>query len=187
MGILKHGFMVACDEHHFNAVHYFFPAQSFVGLRKLRDIESAEQPNFSWISGRSIVLYSGHPSPCIVENGVGQGKSKEPLQAQCEYAIVHEQRLHDAVPEATQNGAKIHQLLSSVFAAEPAEVKLQAGNQPEVAIGTDRRTITGTLRVEESDQPDVVTKRAGVAARFRPSRKLQHTSPPTISDLPGGL
>jgi hypothetical protein len=80
VGILKHGFMVAGDEDHLNAVHYFLPAQSFVGLGELWDIQSAEQPNFSWISGRCIVLNSSHTSPRIVENGVGQGKSKEPLQ-----------------------------------------------------------------------------------------------------------
>jgi hypothetical protein len=80
VGILKHGFVVAANKDHLNAVHYLFPTQSFIGLGELWDIQGAEQPNFSWISGRRIVLYGGHAGPRIVENGVGQGKSKEPLQ-----------------------------------------------------------------------------------------------------------
>jgi hypothetical protein len=81
VGILKHGFMVAGDEHDLDAVHYFFPAQSFIRLGKLRDIQCTEQPNFSWISGCCVVLYGGHTGPRIVEDGIREGKSKEPLQA----------------------------------------------------------------------------------------------------------
>src|ERR1700722_9191531 len=82
VGILKHGFMVPLHEDYLDtAIHDLFPTQSLIGLGKLRDIESTEQPDFSGISRRSIVLYCGHTGPGIVENGVGQGKSKEPLQA----------------------------------------------------------------------------------------------------------
>jgi hypothetical protein len=82
VGIAKHGFVVAIDKDHLDtAIHDVFPTQSFIRARKLRDIQSAEQPDFSGIPGRRIVLYCGHTSPGIVEHSVRQGKSEEPLQA----------------------------------------------------------------------------------------------------------
>ena len=80
VGILKHGFMVPLHEDYLDtAIHDLFPTQSLIGLGKPGDVESSEQPDLSGISGLRIVLYGGHTGPGIVEDGVGQGESKEPL------------------------------------------------------------------------------------------------------------
>ena len=65
-----------------------------------------------------------------------------------------------------QNGMEIDQLLSSVFAAKPAEVKLETGNQSEVPITPDRRMIAGTLGVEEGHQTDLMIKRVELPRDF---------------------
>ena len=58
----------------------------------------------------------------------------------------------------TPKRAKVSQLPLSVFAVEPAEVKLQTGNQSEVPITADRRMKAGTLGVEEIYQTDLMIK-----------------------------